>query len=488
MGFRVIVLLGRCVVLVALMLLALKYASVKSEPLRSEVGPPARPPGPGLSWLSVSNAGIVDDLGRRVLLRGFNSTSLLEWPRQPIAPLDADDLELMRRAGFNVLRLPMAWSLLEPERGNIDHRYLDRIAATVRDVNRAGLYVILDLHMTLAWGPHFGGAGAPRWAAVPMVPHVAAGEAGDWVEAVSPAVLAANTYFWLQPDWQADYALTWRAIAARFRDTSGVVGYDLFNEPNAAPLLPRLFEEQWMWPLEARLIEAIGEVDPNHLFFVEPALAYDLPSRVVAFHTANLVYAPHVYTGSLSPPSFAENPDELVKRIRHQAADAADLPAIPWWGELGIDTGKPHAAMWADMALDCLDDLDAGWAWWQWRQDWGWGVRNGAGDFFNDDFLRHLARPFLAAAPAGVHAGRGDGVRGRLRLTVDSDHADAPALVAWPATLGAPTAIGACVSSSAWDARQGQLELLLLPGAACSVDITQRERADDGLAGRSASR
>jgi hypothetical protein len=419
---------------VGLTLLAIKPGLDAPEPpLNIVVRPQARPPAVGLPWLSVTNTAVVDDLRRRVLLRGFNTTSLLEWPRQPVAPLDADDLDLMHRSGFNVVRLPIAWSLLEPECGHIDDAYLDRIVDTVRDVNRAGLYVVLDLHMSLTWGPHFGGAGAPRWAAVPGVPHLVTGEAGDWREAASPAVLAANTYFWLQPDWQLDFALTWQTVAARFRDTSGVVGYDLFNEPNAAPLPPGVFEERWMWPLQARLIDAVSDVDSNHLFFVEPPLVYDLPPRVVALHAANLVYSPHVYTGSLSPPNFADDPDQLVKRIRDQANQAGNLPALPWWGELGIDTSKTYAFIWTDTALDTLDDLDAGWAWWQWRQDWGWGVRNGAGDYFNTDFFRHLARPFLAAAPAGVRAGRGDGVRGQLHLTVARDHADAPALVAWPA-------------------------------------------------------
>jgi endoglycosylceramidase len=470
-GFRLVILLVRLVVLVGMLWLAIKYADGASEPLRSVVPPPARPPGAGLPWLSVASAGIVDDLGRRVLLRGFNTATLLEWPRQPIAPLDADDLTLMRRSGFNVVRLPMAWSLLEPERGHIDAAYLDRVVDTVRDVNRAGLYVVLDLHMTLAWGPHFGGAGAPRWAAVPMVPHVATGEAGDWREGVSPAVLAANTYFWLEPDWQTDLVFTWQAVAARLRDTSGVVGYDLFNEPSAAPLPPGVFEERWMWPLEAHLIQAIGDVDSNHLFFLEPPLVYELPPRVVAVTADNLVYSPHVYTGSLWPPNFADDPDQLVKRIREQAVQAGSLPAIPWWGELGIDTGKPHAVIWTDTALDTLDDLDAGWAWWQWRQDWGWGMRNGAGDFFNADFFRHVARPFLAAAPAGVRAGRGDGVRGHLRLTVAREHPDVPALVAWPAALGAPAVTGGCVSNTAWDARQGQIALSFVPRTGCSVDI-----------------
>jgi beta-galactosidase GanA len=59
----------------------------------------------------------------------------LDWSRQPIAPLDEDDLRLMRRSGFNVVRLPVAWSSLEPHRGHIDKAYLERIAETVQLLN-----------------------------------------------------------------------------------------------------------------------------------------------------------------------------------------------------------------------------------------------------------------------------------------------------------------------------------------------------------------
>jgi hypothetical protein len=380
----------------------------------------------------------------------------------------------MRRSGFNIVRLPVAWSSLEPQRGRIDDVYLEHIVETVRLLNRHRLYVVLDLHMTLAWGPRFGGAGAPRWAAVPLVPHVTAGEAGDWLEAVSPAVLAANSYFWLQPDWQADVLLVWSVLASRFQDTSGVVGYDLFNEPGAAPLPPGLFEERWLWPFYARTHDVIRRIDAHHLLFVEPPLVFALPPRIPPMDAQALVYSPHVYTGSLAPPAFVDDPDRLVSRVHEQVGEAHRLSgAAAWWGELGVDNGKPFAAIWADTALDALDDVDAGWAWWQWRQDWGWGVRNHAGDFTNTDFLRHLARPFLAAAPAGVHAGRGDGLRGDLRLTVDAVHANQSAIVAWPgATLGTPRVSGDCVAEWDWAPALGEVRIFLTERGACLVHLT----------------
>jgi endoglycosylceramidase len=387
----------------------------------------------------------------------------------------------MRQSGFNVVRLAIAWSLLEPVRGEIDTDYLERVAHMVDLLNRRGLYVVLDMHVTLGWGPRFGGAGAPWWAAHSAVPHFAVGYAGDWTDAVSPAVLASNAYFWVSPDWQADLLLVWRAVATRFRDVSGVAGYDLFNEPNSAPLPPHVFEEKWMWPFYSQLIQNVGLVDPNHAFLVEAPLILQPITDQVAPHilplaAPNLIYSPHVYVGSIVAPLYPDDPDRIKRQIRIQAGQAARLPATLWWGELGVDTGKPFAADWTDAALDTLDELQVGWAWWQWRQDWGWGVRNHAGDFFNEDFLRRLARPFVAAAPPGVHGERGNGVTGQLTLAIASDHADLPVIVSWPAaTLGDPLVQGTCVQTSNWRKAEAHLSLELKPGAGCSVRVSAAE-------------
>jgi hypothetical protein len=69
---------------------------------------------------------------------------------------------------------------------------------------------------------------------------------------------------------------------------------------------------------------------------------------------------------------YVEDPRAVTRDIWPQTQDAQQLPAPLWWGELAVDTGKPFAIDWTDTALDSLEDLQAGWAWWQWRQDWGW--------------------------------------------------------------------------------------------------------------------
>jgi hypothetical protein len=197
----------------------------------------------------------------------------------------------------------------------------------------------------------------------------------------------------------------------------------------------------------------------------------DVATPVVPLHAPDLVYSPHIYTGSLVPPAFTAAPWRLSGHIRDEAGQAQALDAPLWVGEFGIDHQKSHAEQWTDTALDALDDLQVGWAWWQWRQDEHWGVRDRAGRL-DRDLLRRLARPYLAAAPDGVRAGRGDGFRGELDLDVAAQHADLPVSVAWSAlTLPSPVVLGSCARQARWHPEQARLEIDLLPGQGCHLRI-----------------
>ncbi len=118
------------------------------------------------------------------------------------------------------------------------------------------------------------------------------------------------------------------------------------------------------------------------------------------------------------------------------------------------------------------DDLGIGWAWWQWRESRWWGMVDRGGQLVNKDVLRHIARPYVIAAPAGVHPGRGDGVRGTLTIQVGAGHVDQPIVVGWSAlTLTAPVASGTCLASSQWDATAGRLTLQVDSGKGCQVTL-----------------
>jgi len=426
---------------------------------------------PGLPWLSTADSRMVDQSGRSVLLHGFDDDALLESTVDP-APLDATDASLMEESGFDVVRLPIAWSLLEPERGQFSTAYLDRIASTVAMLNADHLYVVLDMHF-LGWSPAFGGSGAPAWATLSWVPDIRWGPMPSVTRLLSPAINASTAYFWLTTDWQTQYLRTWQFVAARFRDDSGVAGYDIINEPHAFPLLPLRFDKDDLFPFYARAITAIGDVDPNHLFLLDNDALGDLPTSVVPISAPDLVYAPHVYTGVLFPPTFDGDPQPLETHVDELAREAGQLPAAMWVGEFGISSSVSDSAEWIADALSDFAAHNAGWAWWQWRASGSWSVRSQDGTSINMTLLRELAQPYLAAAPSGYTAGQADGVHGRLVIAVAAAHGSAPAEVAWSDyTLGSPEVSDSCGAPWTWDPSSSRLTLSVPAGVSCQLELS----------------
>ncbi len=457
-----------CLLGTALALLAV--VCLPAPPLRVSFQPD-RPPAGALPWLSVSGGRIVDGLGRTVLLRGFNDDALLQVGGQAAAPpLSAGDASLMRREGFDVVRLPISWSLLEPRPGDFSQAYLRRIRAAVDLCARDHLYVVLDMH-TEDFGVAFGGSGAPAWLSVPGVPdlHLPFLPAA-WQRHLSPAVNAALAYFWLEPSWQALYWDAWERVAAQFRRDSAVAGYDLYNEPHPLPVPPAIFETQILWPFYSQGIERISRVDPNHLFIVEGDLFGGLPTAVRPLSAPDLVYSTHLYAGSLLPPTYDGSSAPLEAELERGISEAAQLPAAYWAGELGISHQQGDAVSWARAEIALSNRHLTGWAWWEWDDPDDWGVRQGKGPP-DQAWLRVLAQPFVAAAP-GRLSELSYSVRTRtLEAEVRGARGGAPLVVSWPAYLGTPQVLSACARPELpYRPATGQLSLRLT-GADCRLEI-----------------
>jgi endoglycosylceramidase len=444
--------------------------------LTARVPAPERPAAlPGLPWLSTRGTRIVDGSGRAVMLHGFNDEALLPATAtvHPVA-LDRRDAELIETSGFNVVRLPIAWSLLEPERGVFSSAYLDSIAAAVDLLTAHRLYVVLDMHF-LAWSPVYGGAGAPAWATLGWIPDWTFGQHGNTpLRLLSPAINGDEAYFFLTSDWQDQMLRAWQVVASRFRDDSGLAGYDVFNEAHSFPVPPLLFDKDQLFPFYAHAISAIASVDPNHLYILENDASDDIPTAVVPIHAPNVLYSPHVYTDVLSP-GLGSVAQALGTHVDEVAREAAQLGTPMWVGEFGDGT-VPGATAWISLALKDFGAHDAGWCWWVWRAaDTNWSIRSANGRSLNRTFLRLLAQPYLAAAPPGVSDSGGDGVTGRLQVDVAADHGSRGIEVAWGAfILGAPAVSSSCAAGSSWDAATARLTLSVPAGVACRITLTRR--------------
>jgi endoglycosylceramidase len=432
---------------------------------------PARPAAGALPWLSVRQGRIVDSQGRTVILRGFNDDALLQTGGQPTPPpLTAADASLMESEGFDVVRLPISWSLLEPRPGRYSRSYLRKINDVVALCTSHHLYVVLDMH-TEDFGVGFGGSGAPAWLSIPGVPDLHLPFLTPaWQRHLSPAVNAALAYFWLYPNWQRIYWQAWAQVVAEFRGDSAVAGYDLYNEPHPFPVPPAIFETHILWPFYAAGIRALARVDPNHLFIVEGDLFADLPTAIRPLAAPDLVYSTHLYSGSILGPTFNGDAQPLQAELEQGLAEARRLPAAYWTGELGIDRTRPIAASWARAEISLSNRFLTGWAWWQWNDPANWGVEQGRGPV-DSAWLDVLAQPFVRAAPGALSDLRYQVDSSTLSADVEAAPVGSSVLVSWPASVGTPAILSDCAQlASPYLPASGELQVKL-SAPSCKIEI-----------------
>lgn len=386
---------------------------------------------------------IVDDLGREVLLRGANVNSLGEYwqgdpAHLPTIPIGDADWDAMARRGFSVVRLLITWSRVEPERGVIDHAYLDEVDAAVTAAAERGIYTVIDMHQDAysafiatedpaecpeGTRPGKGWDGAPAWAT--LTDGLSTCITGDRNSA--PAVVAAWNHFYDNTDGIRDHFVgAWAAVAARFAGRPEVAGYDLLNEPEVSrpsvELAP-LYEALLADTIAAIRDAEAGAGDP-HLIIVEPAIPAADPSfglivpdpRRAGVDTEGVVAGPHNYAESIISGITIEQMNQLFVNL----ATSVGVPV--WTGEYGFWDREPATLEKVRRFAADEDRLVLGGAWWQWRQGCGdphsfpWGgqadgpvvhlnVVGCPGDVDlgpNEDFLSVLGRAYPRAAPGIV--------------------------------------------------------------------------------------
>ncbi len=369
---------------------------------------PALPPGPGgedgafrLPALHaepdpVEGGRIVDALGREVLLRGVNVNAFVEyWAYDPglvtTYPLTGADADAIAGIGWNVVRLLISWSRVEPEPGVYDEAYLDAVESAVRLLESRGLYSIVDLHQD-AWGaslaarpgedcsafgnlPAVGWDGAPAWATLDGgAPRCQVG-----IRELSPAVVAAFRAFFADAPGpggiglRTRYVRMLRHVAERFAPHDAVAGYDVMNEPNA------IFVDQ-LEPLAdfyAAAIQGIraGESDagaPRRLVFLEPSISWagneSFPVLPPFARDDQIVYAPHLYQGGLDPGPLEAG---AFERARSEAALLGGAPVLS--GEWGSDPGRAADPDddYFELHQSLQDEFRIGATLWTWREACG---------------------------------------------------------------------------------------------------------------------
>ena len=347
--------------------------------------------GHGLPWLHSTGRLISDSQGRQILLRGMNVTGLEQAKDMRPGPVpNASAFSAMAADGFDVIRLPISWSRLEPRPGRMSQSYLQLIRSVVNDAATHGIYTILDLH-NIDWSIFYGGDGAPGWVTAGPLPR-SFPLGSPWNRHLAPGVLASYGIFWSDlGGWQQDVMKVWTYLAGAFRNDSAVAGIDLWNEPHPFPAPPGLFEKKLLLPFLANLITHLAAIAPHQMWITEQTLDFGLPTYVAALPYPNQVYSSHVFATLLEPPWQKPTPQYAIPLtlLQRQAEEAG---AAPWVGEIGAGAGQANQA-WVAREMNQLDRFRLGWAYWDWDEGGSWAFRR------LTSRLKIVARAYPRATP-----------------------------------------------------------------------------------------
>jgi len=402
-------------------LIAALLVSCSSEKQEPATAPPitcSEKPG-AFSPLATRCGQFVDEHGRVVILRGINARVRGLFDEDlgpgkvplmpPIPALTEADLQHMRKIGFDLVRLPINWSAIEPEEGKYDDAYLKRLVDVVALAERHGVLVLVDFHQD-AYSKWIGQDGAPLWAIVPPPEKLLEGPLDDLGDRrLSPQVNKAFATFFSRtsPDGKrlrARFAAMAAEVAGALKGNKNVLALELFNEPQASDDELRGFHEE--------VGQAIRAVDPARLIAFEPSAIRNLLDRATVpdkpLALAGTIYAPHVYTNVFSTgcDDACRNTFDLEK-IR-ESNDNARAEADGWKtplliGEIGFDP-RLKFAEWVALQLDHQDRLMASSAWWVWKENsegsWGLYDWNASDDTWTE--RAHVRRAFARVQPRKI--------------------------------------------------------------------------------------
>lgn len=262
---------------------------------------------------------------------GFGASKLYEKIEELIGPADTQrwiqafrdnyvterDIELMKEWGVDHIRVPFHYNLFyDIEREEFVEEGFDRIDNLLVWCKRNRVDVILDMHA------------APG-----------AQSAGPIADSDGVA------RFWTESEkyWPITIKI-WEELARRYKDETIIIGYDIINEP----VTPAPYDNVDLARFYSQSIEAIREIDKNHILFIEGNYWATTFDYLYPPMDDNMVYAFHKYWNQT---------DYGTIRYLIEMRDQYDTPL--WLGETGENTNT-----WFYETKTLVESFDIGWNWW----------------------------------------------------------------------------------------------------------------------------
>ncbi|CAA0079587.1 Uncharacterised protein [Halioglobus japonicus] len=369
-----------------------------------------------LPWVSAQDFRLVDDLGREISVRGINARieGLFDvtfddgrTALEPIPEFTREDAQAMVYQGFNVLRLPINWSGMEPHEGQFSQAYFEKLDEVIQLSREAGLYVLLDFHQD-AWSKEIGEDGAPLWAIVPPPEELLEGPLEDLGERrFSAQVLAAFQGFFENTEGIQDRFLpVWKHLIGRYAAHPEVIGFEPMNEPFVSHFDP---SQQSLYDFYYKLLPAMRELDNRHMLWMEPGVIrnYGISAPLLAepFPDSNIVYCPHIYPLGIDATSYEDWQTWLATNFSNMRKEANSWGGALVLGEWGTHPDSPESEPYIQAMQEAADEFGSGQILWLWKEDsqgsWGFYDFDTASNSWvlRDSAARLFSKPYAQAVP-----------------------------------------------------------------------------------------
>jgi endoglucanase len=254
-------------------------------------------------------------------LIGINvSGAEYSWETYPTT----SDLDYLKSKGITLLRVPFAWEKMQPTlNGPLSPTELGKMRTFLTAVGARGMFAIIDMHNYARYNSNWATSG-----------NIGPGQGNIIGSAAVP---------------YSAYKDVWTKLATALKGQSGLVGYDIMNEPNKMP-------NASVWPTAAQnAVDGIRSVDMNTTIYVEGDnwagarswLTYNANLHIV--DPANrLVYEAHLYfddtsgTYTSTYDQFGATPTRGVEQLQPFLTWLQQNNAKGFIGEFGVPQDDPR--------------------------------------------------------------------------------------------------------------------------------------------------
>jgi endoglycosylceramidase len=336
-----------------------------------------------------------DTQGRQLLFRGYNAkvTTLFDVtfddgrvPEESFPDLSEAETARIEQLGWNVLRIPLSWSGLEPQPQQYAQAWMQKLDAVLAMAHEHAFYVLLDMHQD-AYSKEIGEDGEPLWAIVPPPTQLLQGPYDDSRRLTAQVLNAGYSFFDDDlatdgRDLQGAYTTAVQQVVAHVVGDPAVLGYEAFNEPV-------VLDYELLDAFHQTFASGIHAIDADAPVLFEPVSTRNETDDAVIpdtpWSSGPGAYAVHIYTGifsTLSPPWSAnsENAAELAPSMAHAELERAGWATPMFVTEFGCDQTQPEGPVWMSDELDLQDQYMVSSTAWEFSGLGAWGFHDDDGN------------------------------------------------------------------------------------------------------------